>query len=289
MLRQTTATDSTLDPLSSPPAQAGTQKNADFRRLLRKWSRVRTPRDAAMRAWKDLRPLTNRLLAHYSRLGDPAIFAPGCFPQARLFEAEWEPVREEARQLLALREALPPLPRLSPDHQRIAQGTGWRSYFLVGYGNWRERACRRCPATTQLLKTVPNLHSAFFSVLEPGQHLRAHSGPTKALITWHLALSLPKRAGCQITVDGVPHTWQEGRNFIFDDTRRHEVRNDTEERRVVLLMHLRRPLRGPGALLGRLVLGAINQSPFVRDARRNLDVWEDAIDAAPTLGELTQA
>lgn len=263
-----------------PPKRARDRGNAEFRRLVRKWSRVRGPRDIAMRAWKDLRPLTNRLLARYSLLGDPAVFETGCVAQTRLFETEWERVRDEAQRLLTLREALPPLPRVSPDHERIARGAGWRSYFLVDYGNWRERACRRCPVTTRLLKTTPNLHSAFFSVLEPGQHLRSHTGPTKALITWHLALMVPPGPGCQITIDGAPHRWEAGRSLIFDDTRRHEVRNDTEERRVVLLMHLRRPLREPGASLSRVLLGAIDRSPFVRDARRNLDAWEDALDAA---------
>jgi beta-hydroxylase len=52
------------------------------------------------------------------------------------------------------------------------------------------------------------------------------------------------------------------------------VWNDTDEIRVVLLIHVRRPLRFPGSLVGNLIYKAIRTSPFVKDGRKNLAEWE---------------
>jgi beta-hydroxylase len=54
----------------------------------------------------------------------------------------------------------------------------------------------------------------------------------------------------------------------------HEVWNDTDEDRVILMLHLKRPLRFPGSLVRNLLFAALRTSPFVRDGLRNLDRWE---------------
>jgi beta-hydroxylase len=242
---------------------------------------VGSPRQALLRVGKDLRPFVDRAIASSSEVGDHPVFDPTIFPFTRAFEERWEKIRAEAEAVLARGRRLPRVDEISPDHARIADGDGWRSYFLVGYGYRRERACRRCPETAALLETVPNLHSAFFSIMEPEQRLVPHRGPTKAIITWHLPLSVPaRREDCRIRIAGDWYSWEEGRSLVFDDTYRHEVRNDTDEDRILLLIHLRRPVRFPGSLVSRAFLGAIRYSPFVQDARRNQDAWEDAFEAA---------
>ena len=75
-------------------------------------------------------------------------------------------------------------------------------------------------------------------------------------------------------------TWHEGRVVIFDDMYPHEVWNDTNENRVILMLHLKRPLRFPGSLLRDLLFAVLRASPFVRDGLQNLDRWEEARRAA---------
>ena len=48
---------------------------------------------------------------------------------------------------------------------------------------------------------------------------------------------------CWIKVDGIQRHWAAGEVPLFDDTYKHEVANDTDEDRVILLLHLRRPRR----------------------------------------------
>jgi ornithine lipid ester-linked acyl 2-hydroxylase len=79
--------------------------------------------------------------------------------------------------------------------------------------------------------------------------------------------------------------WEEGRLVIFDDMFPHEVWNDTDEDRIVLLLHVKRPLRFPGSLFRDLLFGILRASPFVQDGVRNLQNWERSLPAGGFEGE----
>jgi ornithine lipid ester-linked acyl 2-hydroxylase len=58
------------------------------------------------------------------------------------------------------------------------------------------------------------------------------------------------------------------------------VWNDTEDHRVVLLLHLKRPLRFPGSLVRDALFAVMRASPFVRDGVRNIERWDEMRTAA---------
>lgn len=231
-------------------------------------------RDLLLRIGKQARRPVNEVITRYSEVGNPSIFSPEVFPWTASLEAHWREVRDEADAILAERSPLAPVARISPDHARIAPGDGWRSFILYGYGYRVDENCRRCPATTKLLQQVPGLQTAFFSVIEPGGYLKRHRGVTKAIITCHLGLRVPRRhQDCVIRIKRKLRSWKEGKVLLFDDTRKHEVWNMTDEPRMVLLMHVLRPVRFPGNVASRGFLAAVRHSPFIRDARRNQTRW----------------
>jgi beta-hydroxylase len=71
--------------------------------------------------------------------------------------------------------------------------------------------------------------------------------------------------------------WQEGRTLVFDDTFHHEVWNDSDQLRAVLLIQFRRPVGLLGRLVGGLFLLGIRHSQFVQDARAQMGHWEAAM------------
>jgi beta-hydroxylase len=232
-------------------------------------------RAALLRIGKGTRPLIDGILQRYSTIPDQGFPDPSYFPWVPALEARAEVIRKEVDVLLQDHDQLPELRRLSPDHDRIADSSKWRAFFLMGYRNRAELGCRLCPETMRALDAIPNLESAFFSILMPGMHIRKHRGPTKSLITCHLALRVPaSKEKCVIRVDDEIRPWQEGKCLFLDDTHKHEVWNETDEMRVVLLLHIRRPLRFPGSLVGGLIYHAIRKSPFVQDGYRNVVEWE---------------
>lgn len=222
-----------------------------------------------------LLPILDRLLMRYATIDEHQIFPNELFPWTSNLAQNWSAIRDEAKELLGDPFSIPSVREISSDHRKIAVDNKWRSFFFWGYGLRAERNCARCPETARIVGQIPDLLSALYSVTLAGAHIPRHTGPTKAIITVHMGLIIPRnREDCRMQVGDHNVVWHEGRVVIFDDMYPHEVWNDTDEDRVILMLHLKRPLRFPGSLVRNLLFAALRTSPFVRDGLRNLDRWE---------------
>ncbi|MFL6846270.1 MAG: aspartyl/asparaginyl beta-hydroxylase domain-containing protein [Allosphingosinicella sp.] len=236
------------------------------------------PLPPLFRIVKKLRHRIGAVIAGSSKVGDTPTYDKGLFPWVAGLEARWPEIRAEVDRLLAREEGIPPLADISPDHRRIAPPDKWRSFFLWGYGYRNDENCARCPKTAAMVAAIPGLNSAFFSILAPGAHIPRHRGVTKAILTAHLGLIVPaRREDCRMQVDAQILHWDEGKIFVFDDTFYHEVWNDTDEQRVILLVQFRRPVGLVGRIVGGLFLAGVRRSRFVQNARSSLGDWEKAM------------
>lgn len=135
------------------------------------------------------------------------------------------------------------------DDHLVVSGRSWKEYVLFGTGS--QDTDDDAPFTKQLLReNVPDAVSlaeqgggeVIFSRLAPRTQIKAHCGPTNLRWTAHLGLVIPDSAAdCQIRVKHTWHSWKLGKILLFDDSYEHEVRNDTDEPRVVLLIRLWHP------------------------------------------------
>ncbi len=98
-----------------------------------------------------------------------------------------------------------------------------------------------------------------FSRLQPQTHIKPHCGPTNLRWTAHLGLVIPttnkndksmsesdsaegdSSSSCRIRIGNKWTSWSVGKVLLFDDSFEHEVRNDTNEDRVVLLIRVWHP------------------------------------------------
>jgi len=216
-----------------------------------------------------------KLLIRYSQIGDTPFFNPSDFPWTQKLEAEWPKIRKELNQVLEHPERIPNFQDISKDQINITQDNRWKTFFLYGYGYKMEKNCALCPETTRIIESIPNMMTAFFSVLSPGKSIPLHRGPYKGLLRCHLALMVPEPSEqCWIKVNDQVRTWNEGRCLVFDDTYRHCVENNTDGIRVVLFMDIIRPVNFPGSILNRIVINLIRWSPYIRDAIKNQNTWE---------------
>jgi ornithine lipid ester-linked acyl 2-hydroxylase len=230
------------------------------------------------RLGKKLRHRVSAVVARSSRVGDQPVFDAALFPWVAEVESRWAEIRAELEPLLTKREAIPPLADISPDHRRIAPPGTWKSFFLHGYGYRVEENLQRCPKTAEIVARIPGLNSAFFSILDPGAHIPRHRGVTKAFLTAHLGLVVPaRREQCRMQLHDRMLYWSEGKTLVFDDTFHHEVWNDSDELRAVLLVQFRRPVGLIGRIVGGLFLFGIRHSRFVQDARKEMGKWEEAM------------
>jgi beta-hydroxylase len=200
------------------------------------------------------------------------------FPWARTLEANWRTIRTELDTVLLHRDDLPAFHEITADVSDISD-ENWRIFAFYGYGFKSEANCARCPETARLLREIPGMTTAFFSILAPGKKIPPHRGPWRGVLRYHLGLLVPHPQACGIKVDGEVARWYEGESMVFDDAYEHSAWNDTDKTRVVLFVDFLRPARFPGSWINRGVIGAVAMSPFVRDAKRKHQAWEKEFGA----------
>ena len=150
------------------------------------------------RLGKKMRHRVSAVVARSSHVGDQQLYDPALFPWIDPLEAHAQEIKAELQAILDLREAIPPLASISPDHRRIAPPGKWKSFFLKGYGYEVEDNLRRCPVTADLVSRIPGLNSA-----DRGTRARAgararhpHPAPPRRHQGDHDRPSRPDRAAC---------------------------------------------------------------------------------------------
>lgn len=173
-------------------------------------------------------------------------------------EATWQTVRTEVEDYRRHRgEGV----RASfvPDDVDIR---GWDAINFVSYLHWYPRNCRAFPKTMALLRSIPDLTTAYVSILAPGAGLPVHNGDTNTTYRCHLGLVVPPGDvdRCGLEVGGERTGWHEGEAFAFNEAPRHFAWNHTERERIVLVFDVLRPqyraqkLRICGDVLGSMTL-----------------------------------
>ena len=233
-------------------------------------------RPLVIRLGKHLRGFFDRIIAGSSLVANDPVLDVRDFPWTQHLRDNWRAIRDEAIAA-ALGGDAPSLASISPDHRAIAPVDMWHSFFLWGYGYRIDENLDRCPVTAAAVARIPDLNSAFFSILAPGTHIPPHRGVTKGLITCHLGLIVPGDGDVRMRVEDRIVRWAEGETLVFDDTYDHEVWNDAAHHRVVLLIQIKRPLRNPGRWVAETFLNIVRRSAFVQEARENVMAWNEAM------------
>jgi len=197
------------------------------------------------------------------------------------FIDHWQEIEQEAQAVLKFHDQIPGFEDVSPDQYRIAKKQQWKIFVLFGFGTRLEKNTALTPVSARLLETIPGLQTAWFSILAPGYHIPAHKGVTKGIVRSHLGLIIPKDyKKCRIRVGSDIKPWRPGEIFTFDDTYEHEVWNDTDEERVILLFDYDRPMKFWGWFLNGLMMRIMKMTAYYQNPKKNLTNAEDRFEAA---------
>ncbi len=256
------------DTTTPAPLSIGQRIKRERRRLVKQFGK------------KLIRSLAD-FLGRQSLVGDTPVIDSSKFAFLGAFTDNWRQIEKEVDGILRFREAIPVFQDVSPDQMRIATGTSWRTFILYGFGTRLEKNCKQAPFTAELLSKVPNLQSAWFSILGPNYHIPPHRGVTKGILRVHLGVKIPKdRERCYINIDDSRQVWKDGELFVFDDTYVHEVYNNTDEERVILLFDFDRPMAWPGRLANSTFLALMKLTAYYQEPKKNLATFEDRFEAA---------
>ncbi len=196
------------------------------------------------------------------RIATPATLdAEHYFPNAKRFTDRWTDIRREALGLIGMLDKVPRFHDLMPAQADISANDGrdWRMFIMKAYGVTVAENLQRCPTVAALLDETPEVVSAVLSFLAPGKHIPKHRGPFRAILRYHLMLSVPRdgngRPACELNVDGVPHMLGDGDSLLWDDTYPHEAWNRSGQVRIALLLDVwRKDMPADVALLSNTIL-----------------------------------
>jgi beta-hydroxylase len=188
------------------------------------------------------------------------------FPELKLLQDNWRIIRAEAEMLMA------------KNHIKAAENNddmgfnsffkrGWKRFYLKWYKNCLPSAETFCPQTVALLKQIPNIHGAMFTLLPKDGQLKPHRDPYAGSLRYHLGLVTPNSDLCRIYVDGEVYSWRDGEAVLFDETYIHAAKNDTDIDRIILFCDVERPLNNP---LARLVNRLFSRFVIAESAAQNL-------------------
>jgi len=184
----------------------------------------------------------------------PPIMDTEQFPELMILQDNWETIRKEALSLYenGAFESIG-----NPDKAsfydigfRTFYKFGWSKFYLNWYGGYTHASAKRlCPKTVEILKQVPSVNGAMYSLLPPGSKLTRHLDPAACSLRYHLGLATPNDDSCYIDVDGQKHSWGDGKALLFDETFIHYANNNSEDFRLILMCDVERPM----SFLGKVV------------------------------------
>lgn len=216
------------------------------------------------------------------------------YPELRELERHHAEIRRECAAILVDKHRLTDIEALGGSYTSGGiHAIRWKSFMLKS-GSFVPENCARVPHTAALLKNIPGLYTAFFSILDPRQYITPHYGYWKGFLRYHLGVIIPgDNAGdtCWLRVNADPrdnaardkglvergekYFWHEGEGVMFDDTFLHDAANDSDDIRVILWLDVRRRMPPQLEALNRLILEIAHLDPAVAQIRKNAVVRLD--------------
>jgi len=187
------------------------------------------------------RALNKAFYRHSGGENRPVFYdAAETLPQLLTIDENYDAIREELMGVLPGVDEMRRYHEVDPDQLGISDGDerAWRVFFPL-------RNAERCPRTSEVIRGIPNVLQAFFSILEPHKSVPAHCGPGMHYLRYHTAFVVPEVNPPSIRVKDRHYTWREGESLLFDDSWEHEVSNDSDGIRVVLITDVMRPMPQP--------------------------------------------
>ncbi|GHH16423.1 hypothetical protein GCM10008023_20430 [Sphingomonas glacialis] len=188
---------------------------------------------------------------HFPFLPAEEYFARAHFPWLAEIEAKTDMIRAELEAILAEdAQAIRPyvaMPPGTPQNKWSAldHSLQWGALHLWKDGVRDDAACARAPRTAEAIAALPlsdlpgRTPTVFFSLLQPGAHLPAHTGVSNVRSIVHLPLIVPP--GCSFRVGGEERDWRAGEAWVFDDTIEHEAWNRSNQMRAILIFDVWNP------------------------------------------------
>ncbi len=184
----------------------------------------------------------NAIMYLFSAVPNQPFFEVKQFPALAKLRENWQVIRAEAQNLFTEGYI-----KAAENNDDMGFNSffkrGWKRFYLKWYAGFLPSAQALCPKTVDLLKTIPGINGAMFTLLPKQGQLKPHRDPYAGSLRYHLGLITPNSDKCRIYVDGNLYVWKDGEDVLFDETYIHSAKNETDVDRIILFCDVERPMR----------------------------------------------
>jgi len=119
-------------------------------------------------------------------------------------------------------------------------------------------------------KNLQNINLVFFSSTEPGKHLPAHTGNNQGVLRIQIGVDIAEPEKCSLRVEDKIIRLREGETFIFDDTYEHELTNNSNSVRTVLIIDMFKKFPFIYDKINRSQIKTMQKSKYVQEVIKKL-------------------
>jgi aspartyl/asparaginyl beta-hydroxylase (cupin superfamily) len=169
--------------------------------------------------------------------GEEPDFVEDEFDWAIDFQKNWLLIRDELNSYLNLHE-----PEAYFNSSMVNTKNTWKTISLKWWDIEFRKRQSYFPITSSILKKYPELLSLSFNQLEPQGRILPHCGDTNAIYRCHLGLDVPDQlpaTGFRVREES--RSWEEGKWLVFMDAYNHEAFNQSDRKRVIMVVDVLRP------------------------------------------------
>ena len=180
-------------------------------------------------------PLQRPVSRYVPGLTSKAWYDTKDYPFIAQIEAGYKDIKLELMLNLQERHQL-----FTGETENLHVGGEWTELRLKSSGYGFTKYTEYFPKTMQHIQNCGQTFTSIkFSAIQPGTHIRTHTGPSNERLRLHLCLV--HTGGAKIRVGTDWHTWEEGKIIMFDDSWEHEVIHTGQEVRIVLILDIWHP------------------------------------------------
>ena len=214
------------------------------------------------------------------------------YPKLKVLEDNYELIRKECEEILTFKEDITDVKNLMGNYTEGGiHAIKWKS-FVIKSGVFVEENCRLCPETAKLIKMIPGVRTAFFSILDPKQYITPHEGYYDGFMRYHLGVVIPNNnanqecwlrlANSEIPDKDLPskgdkYYWKNGEGILFNDNYTHDAKNDSDEIRVILWLDVERKLPLLLGMINTFLLNLAYSTKGVKKIAKNASVKPSGI------------
>lgn len=200
------------------------------------------------------------------------------YPALSVLTKNYSVIRRELEQILPMKDKLPQYHEIDASQHAISVSDHpeqrWNVFFLTAMGMKHQKNCDMCPETMKLIEQIPNVFQSFFSILDKGKSIPVHREFYMGYLRYHLGLIVPRHNPPQLHVNGQPYTWKEGEAVLFDDLHLHEVTNQSDDIRVILIVDVLRPMPSFANFLNHFLSNAFIKNGYFKYLLNNLAAFD---------------